>query len=56
MSHFTILDLPCRGASRMIVAVLLALAALAGTSRGETYCRFPRPWPFAGAEFVLERF
>lgn len=40
MSLFTIFDRPCRGASRMIVALLLALAALAGTSRGEAIVDF----------------
>lgn len=36
MSRFTVLDRPCRGASRMIVALLLAIAALAGTAGGQT--------------------
>src|SRR5208283_4380952 len=36
MSHRLILDCVCRGTSRMIGALLLALVALAGTSRGQT--------------------
>jgi len=36
MSHTTILDRRCRGASRMVAALLLAITALAGTSRGQT--------------------
>ncbi len=40
MTQFTILDHPWRGASRVIVVLLLALGDLAGTSQGDTVVNF----------------